>query len=173
MIWNNEITIMNKSDEFWYWTSKAITSPAYSQELYFYRKSNDQLFGLIVGDFEIAPLFRNSMTKVNGDRFFDNIRLYKEGAEDIFELPKLPLEKKMSFLKQFARKVQDVKLKEDLFFEANSLGDNDYFGFKTDLKNRDIEIAFQFDLERGQFIARCIEQIYFKFGISEASEVLW
>ena len=167
---------MNKTDEFWFWTFRAIMNPKGSNRFYYYDKFNDELFGLLIKPEEILPLYRNSYTGTkdeNSIKFLKRIQDIEKKNLNIILLPALTLKEKREFLIQFINKMVDEKLKLALLTDAQNLRDSDEFNFKTEIAEINKSVAMEFDMQRGEFLATKVKENYFPLGISENTFVLW
>lgn len=167
---------MNKGDEFWFWTFLAITNPKGSNRFYYFDKYNDELFGVVYNNEEVSPFFRNPYSSTLIDKqkkLIKKIEDFRNKKINTILLPALSLKDKREFLFEFTGNMIDKNLKLILTSEAQNLKDSDKFNFQTKIVNFNKSVAMEFDLKRGVFLARKINEIYFPLGISENTQILW
>ena len=167
---------MNKSDEFWFFLSMAITRPKSSNISFYYDKKRNELFGIETIGKQILPCFKNSVTEKSEEKrvMFDLIILdIKKGSSNFILLPIMSLGEKKQFFIQFVSALTHCEFKNKLLNDIAIFNENDNFNLKIDLKQIDKTIAFEYDMERGKYIANKIEEHYFSLGISKISTVLW
>jgi hypothetical protein len=167
---------MNKRDEYWFWLAKAITEPKNTDNFFYYNKFDDELFAITILEGKTKPFYRNLSTLSNeeNNRLFEkNIRDLNSGASNSVLLPRLSLKEKKEFLVRFSEQLTDERLKNALLADISELSDNDKFGFKIDLKKEDKNVAYNYDLQRGEYIVDKVREMYFPLGISENTRLLW
>lgn len=167
---------MNPKDEYWFWLSQAITSPSETRVIYFYDIMDDILFAVKIEDNNIFPAYRNSITKENEgikNAFSRQLSKVASSSEHIIQLPHLTLESKRAFFYKFIGHIKDTQLHSKLTSEINSMTERDPFNFKTNLKEIDPKLFYQYEMEKGKFITSKIKELYSVIGITEDTTLIW
>jgi hypothetical protein len=56
--------------------------------------------------------------------------------------------------------------------ELEEFVEEDEFGFKSELKLIDKKLDFHFEIQRGEFIAKKVKEMYIPLGIGDESKVI-
>lgn len=135
---------MHDLDRYWLWVTRAISEPANCNKKYFYDRSMDQLFAVLVDQGQITPLHFNSVIIFEsvGKAFEGAIGRLQNGNDSIITLPRLSLFEKRMFLEEFIESIEDGRLKDKLRNEIEFFSDNDTFDFKIDIKSENNPLIF-------------------------------
>jgi hypothetical protein len=169
---------MNNLDEYWFWVSMAISEPTSSNNNYFYDIKLDTLFGLNIKSNLMLPIFRNSFSKNNRQIiavFKEEISKLECLDENIILLPKLSFEKKHEFLFHFAININEelIVIKKQLLMEVSYFSEFDQFDYRTKFKDQCPALFFDFQVQKGIFIAEQVKTLFVPLGISEKSLLIW